>query len=337
MKFRPWTLVLLTSILMLFQGCSEKEEPVNEFEVITQYMVENDLDLPNLLTDWITTSKTVFDNGPENYFIVDLRGSDIKPANGTIDFEDGHIPGAHLVTLSGVVEYVKANNTDDLPVVVVCYSGQTAGHAAMALRLSGVPAKILKFGMSSWHKDFDVWSGNVGNTALDYSEGWDMTTSIPAFPDFDPPVLTTGYDEGADILSERIKTMLSNGFKGLNNSEVLANYNDYNVLNYWDASDWEHYGHITGAYQVTPCNSTTGDPGDLHIDGNGLKMIDPNKPNVIYCWTGQTASMVTAWLNVLGYEAYVLKFSANGMIYDNLESHKWSESACMNFDYQTGP
>ncbi len=37
--------------------------------------------------------------------------------------------------------------------------------------------------------------------------------------------------------------------------------------------------------------------------------------------------MVTAWLSVLGYDAQSMLWSANGMLYDTLESHKWSASA----------
>jgi rhodanese-related sulfurtransferase len=54
-----------------------------------------------------------------------------------------------------------------------------------------------------------------------------------------------------------------------------------------------------------------------------MKNIDPDKTVVTYCWTGQTSSMVTAYLNVIGYNAVSLKFGANGMIYSNLESHKF--------------
>ena len=54
-----------------------------------------------------------------------------------------------------------------------------------------------------------------------------------------------------------------------------------------------------------------------------MKNYDPEKTAVTYCWTGQTSSMVTAYLNVIGYNAVSLKFGANSMIYDNLESHQF--------------
>jgi hypothetical protein len=42
---------------------------------------------------------------------------------------------------------------------------------------------------------------------------------------------------------------------------------------------------------------------------------------------------MAAYLSVIGYDAKTLLFGANGMIYDELEGHKWSEGAIQNFDY----
>ena len=97
-----------------------------------------------------------------NYFIIDIRKGD-KYAPNVNDYEEGHISGAHSVALADVLTYEAANNTDNLPVLVVCYTGQTAGHAVMALRLNEIEAYSLKWGMSGWHTDFDVWTANLGD------------------------------------------------------------------------------------------------------------------------------------------------------------------------------
>ncbi len=332
---KPLLVILALSLascishLQLHSGGTEAhdEGAVVEFDELTAYMSENSMDMPDILTDWITTSKAIFDAGTDNFFIIDLRGSDKKPANGTVDFEDGHIPGAHLAGLADVITYEEANNTGNLPVVVACYSGQTAGYAVTALRLSGVPAKVLLYGMSSWHADFDVWTGSTGNVALG-SDGWDMTDDVPALPSYGTPVIDTGLDAGDDILAARVMAMLAGGFNYKTSAVVLADHADYNVLNYWDAADWELYGHVAGAYQITP--------GNLAIMDDQVKSADPDKPNVIYCWTGQTAAMISAYLNVLGYEAYPLVYSANGMVYDNLQAHKWSSDEIGGYAYETG-
>ena len=288
----------------------------SEFSILTTYLEENDMDLPDLLSGWTITAQTIFDAGMENYFIMDIRASD--------DYAAGHIEGAHNCTLAEVVDYEAANNTGDDPVVVVCYTGQSAGHAVMALRLSGVSdAAVLLFGMSSWHSDFDRWSANTGDTWLDYPSGW-STDAPPALPNFQTfPTLATGAATGSAILEARVDAMLAGGFKGVGGTDVLASPSSYHVINYWAETDWNTYGHISGAYQVTP--------GTLGV--STLSYLDPSETNVIYCWTGQTASMVTAWLTVVGYDAADLRFGVNSMIYSELASHKWDSSTVPDFEY----
>ena len=116
------------------------------------------------------------------------------------------------------------------------------------------------------------------------------------------------------MLQERVQLMLKNGFKGVSNADVLANPDSYFVNNFWASVDTEHYGHIKGAYRLLP----------LSIGDNTIMNLDPNKEIVTYCWTGQTSSIVTAYLNVIGYNATSLKFGCNGMIYSALESHKYA-------------
>ncbi len=324
MNLNKLFIILFALTFVFFVGCDE-EDDINEFEVMTDYMVDNSLDLPDVVAGWIVDAQTVFDTGTENYFIVDVRTGDSKPANGTTDFEDGHIPGAHMVPFADVVDYVDANYTGTNTILVVCYSGQSAGFANVALRLSGYSnVQNLKFGMSSWHSDFDVWTGNTGNAKLDNPTGW--STDAPAtLPTNGFPTLDTGEEDGDAILAARVDDLLTNGFLGVAGSEILTNYANYNVINYWAVGDWDTYGHITDAYQVTP--------GTLGIEA-GLGAINPDEVNVPYCWTGQTSAMVTAWLTVLGYEVKSLKFGVNSMIYDDLAGHKWSAS--MDFAYDTG-
>lgn len=328
-KVALWTTPAM--IALFAAGCNDDDSgtnpppEVNEFETLTTYLSNNSLDLPSLFDGWLIDAQTIFDNGPETYFIMDIRGGDIYGGgNGTPDFEDGHIPGAHSVALSDVVDYEAANNTSGLPVVVVCYSGHNAAMATMALRLMGVQAASLKFGMSAWNAAFDVWTGNVGNTALDYAGAW-TTDPVAEMPSgFDAPVLNTGDENGFDILQDRVMATLSEGLHGIKNVDVLSATTDYQIFNYWAMSDIEHYGHITGCYQVTP--------GEFGVDD--LDALDPNAENVFYCWSGQTASMIAEWLRVLGYDAYTLLYSANGMIYDDLESHKWPGPG--DFEFETG-
>lgn len=324
------TIFILAGLILV--GCGDDTDKtedtddtdveMTEFELLTEYMAAEGLDLPEMLDTWIIAAPDVFDAGIENYFIIDIRTGD-KNENGTVDFDEGHIDGAHMVALADVVDYAATNNTSNLPILVVCYTGQTAGHAVMSLRLHGQDAQVLKFGMSGWHSDFDSWSGNTGNAALDYSENW-STDAAPALGTFDLPELSTGETTGDAILAYQIDNAVLDGFNKVTNAEVLGAPEDYFVVNYWGEEDYLGYGHIAGAYQVTP-RTDADNPGDLMLDT--LDILDPSQPIVVYCWTGQTSSMVTAWLSVLGYDVTSLVFGANGMIYDELTGHKWSASA----------
>jgi hypothetical protein len=41
---------------------------------------------------------------------------------------------------------------------------------------------------------------------------------------------------------------------------------------------------------------------------------------------------MTFYMNVLGYDAYSLKFGANGMVWDNIPGHQWTAGA--GYEYE---
>jgi rhodanese-related sulfurtransferase len=91
------------------------------------------------------------DGDPENDpYIISLRSAE--------DYAKGHIPGA--VNMS-VTELFTLDNLATIPpdrdVVLVCYTGQTAGQATAALNMLGYEAYGLLFGMSSWTSDPEVF------------------------------------------------------------------------------------------------------------------------------------------------------------------------------------
>lgn len=302
-----WRLVLVLVLsLGLMVSCeSTDEEEDTAFEILTDYMVANDYDADVVIADWITTAAAV--SGSEaNYFILDLRSAD--------KYGEGHIPGAVNCAYGDVLTTVEAQNTNDLPVLVACYSGQSAAHAVVALRLSGyTDAKSLKFGMSSWAVQFDSWSGATSSFAVDHAN-WSTAAAPALLSDMDDPVIDTDLTDGAAILAERVDAILA-VFKGTPATTIVETPENYEIINYWGLTDYDYYGHIDGAYQVTP--------GTLTIADDGLDILDPAQTIATYCWTGQTSSMMTAWLTALGYDATSLKNGANSMIYAALEYGKW--------------
>jgi rhodanese-related sulfurtransferase len=73
------------------------------------------------------------------------------------DYDKGHIPSAHWIdykTMFGPDGLVSV--PPDMPIVVYCYTGQTASQATSALNMLGYDAANLLFGMEGWTMDKEV-------------------------------------------------------------------------------------------------------------------------------------------------------------------------------------
>lgn len=308
----------------MLTSCSDDDgddptpENQDRFEEFKSYLVDNNMDLTDILDGWIITAEAVY-NAMDDYYIIDIRSES--------DFNDARIEGAVNSTLGNVLV-----TAQDAPagktIVVVCYTGQTAGHAVVALRMSGYPtAKVLKWGMSSWNAETaGAWNSNIGDVAVgDPSWIAPPGETMDAEP-HDPPQLMFETDDMNEILETQVAGLLDGGFNSVDNTTVLADPDAYFINNYWAVDDVEHYGNIQSAYRIMPLTVAQGEYA--YLDGSAKV--------VTYCWTGQTSSMITAYLTVLGYDAYSLKFGANGMIHSNLESHKFSSSETMDYPLTSG-
>ncbi|MBN2669464.1 MAG: rhodanese-like domain-containing protein [Bacteroidales bacterium] len=313
-KFLIYTFLLAFVASFSFTGCKYEPTECNcdetsAYETLTSYLVENDMDLPDILTTWIVSRPTTIDEVStfiSSYNIFDLRSAS--------DFGNGHIEGAINVTLGNLLDNAA---TTTKPILVVCYTGQTAAHAVVALRLSGYSdAKVLMWGMSGWTSALSgSWLANSGNENgvvgvghANWSTAGVTTDATNGMPD-----LVASANDGAGILAERVDEMLTKGFIGVASATVLGSPDNYFINNFWAQADVDHYGHIKGAHRINP----------LSIEGGEIEKLDPDKQICTYCWTGQTSSMITAYLNVIGFNATSLKFGANSMIYSQLESHKF--------------
>ncbi len=295
----------------IFTSCKDESEDENNdvqqtsHELLADHLVANGLDLNSILDSWIVGAPVSSDVADfvSTYNVIDIRSAD--------DYAAGHIEGAVNSSLADILTTAESF-TDDNPILVVCYTGQNAGHGVVGLRLSGyTDAKVLKWGMAGWGP---TWSGKwTSNTGTLNHSNWTTSVDLSATIPFEEPEISTTSTDPANILEQQVETMLSGGLSGVINTEVLDNYDTYFINNFWDETDVSKYGHIEGAYRIKP----------LTLADDIMYNLDPSKEIVTYCWTGQTSSVITAYLNVLGYDAYSLKFGANGMIYDNLESHKY--------------
>jgi rhodanese-related sulfurtransferase len=123
--------------------------------------------------------------------------------------------------------------------------------------------------------------------------------------------------DGAGILAERVDAMLNDGFQVVLSGDVLDTPANYFLNNYWDVDDVTQYGLIDGAYRIKP----------LSLEDGEFMNYDPDETAVTYCWSGQTSSMITAYLNIIGYEAKSMKFGVNSLIFSELTGHKFPGSA----------
>ena len=301
--------MLIIPFLFMMSCKDDAETPANDsFAIMTDYMVDQSMDLPDVLDGWITARPATVEDLPtflENRYVMDLRSA--------ADFSAGHIEGAVNTTLGTLL--ADAQNAGGKQILLVCYTGQTAGHANVALRLSGYTnSQVLKWGMSGWAEAFSgPWNNNLSSGAVG-SPNWKNDGETAALQTFQAPTFESTSTAGADILAERVAFMLTKGFSGVPSADVYGDPSLFLINNYWAQADVDHYGHINTAYRIQP----------LTIANGEILNYDPQADVVTYCWTGQTSSMVTAYLTVLGYNAKSLKFGTNSMIYSELESHKFS-------------
>lgn len=303
----------LVTSLSLFTGCSDDDDnndpAQTQFDLLSAYTDAHLADWT--ASGWIKDASDVYNNLAARY-VIDMRSA--------ADYGTGHIEGAVNATPSTLLSV--AGNAGGKTIAVVCYTGQTASWATMALRMSGyADAYAMKYGMSAWNQTYaGSWDGGCSDTYVaDF-----VTTAPPALPTYDAPALSGSQTSGADILADRVQAVLQGGFLTKTAASVFADLSGYNVINYWSEADYTTFGHIPGALQVSP--------GTLFADQN-LSVLDPAGQNVLYCWTGQTSGFMSFYLNVMGYETYSLKFGANSMIHGNLGGHAWGTGGIADYNY----
>ena len=113
-------------------------------------------------------------------------------------------------------------------------------------------------------------------------------------------------------IRESARPFFHAGFSPADGSAVLTTPSTSPVINYWSNEDYLAFGHYTGAANVPV----------IALAGDLIKTIDPSKEVLVYCYTGQTSSIATFWLNVLGYKTKGISFGANRMVYSPLKTAK---------------
>lgn len=272
-----------------------------EFDVLAAYIESNGDYINSGAAPAFVEAEELYKQLDSNVLVLDLR----TPK----DFADGQIKGSINIKMSELIEYAKSNDVAKYSkVVLACYTGQSASYATAIMRLLGYNNfYTLKWGMSAWTKNVakEKWMKSISNK---YAQQLD-TAFVPKPAKGAYPELATGLTDAKEILEARATEILLYGFNDANVKidDLMANPSEYFIVNYWPENLYKK-GHLPGAMQYTPKSSLSrnADLATLPID----------KTILVYCHTGQQAAYAAAYLNLLGYNAKLLLYGANGFMYD---------------------
>ncbi len=209
----------------------------------------------------------------EPMFILDIRGAE--------DYAKEHLKGAVNVPYGTGIADALVNIPNDVNVYVNCYSGQTSSQTTALLRAAGKYAVNIGGGYSGISK----------------AEGYDghQETTVNALP-------TDTYEVAPEIV-EAVRKYYTDALGGQYRNfhfpvaDVLAlveaGSTAYTILDVRAAADYEK-GHIAGAINI---------PFGKNMQ-ESFSAIPTDKPVIITCYSGQTASQVLGVLRLLGFEAY---------------------------------
>ncbi len=303
--------VLLPAILFWSSCKNEKPDDqtkktksvVNETEILLSFFEQTG----NLINHEDMPFMVSVDDVHENlnqYLVIDIREKE--------DYVNGHIDGAIHVEKQKLYSYLtdSCNASGYEKIVLVCYINHSASYAAMMLRLAGYGnVWSMRYGMSACDAVVaeNKWWRGVSNQYAGVLE----TKDNPKPEKGKLPQLNTGESSPYKILHKRISDLFDRFNFVINASEVFQNPQNYFIICYWPADQY-YKGHIPGAIQYTPKASL--------IPNTELLTLPIDKPIVVYDYTGQHAAFVTGYLQILGYDAYTLRYGANGFMHDKLIS-----------------
>ncbi|MBU1369458.1 MAG: hypothetical protein KJ578_05535 [Bacteroidetes bacterium] len=323
MKFRLIGLIL--TALVLFTACQQQDESFQQSPSksysgaeLAAYFEQHGNYINSDIAPAIINAADIYLNRTHNIKVIDLRPE--------IEFEAGHIEGAVNIQTTGLMNYFR-NSLDAQAfdtIALVCAKGQTAGFATGILRLLGYDNTFsLRFGMSSWNKAIAEagWDKSIGNDLVGKLE----TESHPKPAKGAYPEIETTASLPLEIAFEQADTLLSkpsNSFL-IDYKAIIDNPDKYFVINYWPEDKYINPGHLPGAVQYTPKQAL--------LTTTDLSTLPTDQPIAVYCFTGQHSAAVVAYLKMLGYDAYSVKFGTNAFINETLidiekkAGHYWSD------------
>ncbi len=240
----------------------------------------------------------------DNYLIIDTRYHE--------DYVSGHIDGAINVDREHIINFLKPLNIYQYPkIIIVDNTGQGASYIASILRAMGFGNVFpMKDGMASWNKKFAFhWQNGIGDKYNNYID----TKIYKKAKKGKLPTVNTKGKTLSEILELQAQKAINFNYS-VTIDNLIANIDDYYIINYWQKAKYEK-AHLKGAHWYEPKNS-------ININKD-LLTIPANKKILVYCFTGQNSSAITAYLRLLGYDAYSLRFGSNSFMHSLSLKNGW--------------
>jgi rhodanese-related sulfurtransferase len=269
-------LFLLTAVLLVvsFVSCAKevKVDPVKEAAMLYfaekpdhSYMMDE--------TDLIAKVKA-----GEEMFIIDIRMA--------ADYEKDHIKGSVNAFFGPELAKVLTLIPSDMPVVIYCYSGQTAGQAVALLNIAGFNAKSVKYGYKFGLAKTPGFEEVIETTVNE----WDRSVNTSINPDILAAVQNYFNTVETNIPKHNI-ILEPDAMKAFESKDPA-----YAFVDVRSAKDFTT-AHITGAVNIPYAKGMETQFSSLPMD----------KKLIVNCYSGQTAGQTIAILRLLGYDALSLK------------------------------
>ena len=125
----------------------------------------NKLLLVLLLVAVVAVAACAFNQGKDDGFttvgvdefertIADTAGVQLLDVRGQDEYDEGHIPGAHIINMrdSNFMQQVDAELVKDKPIAIYCRSGRRSATAASKLAKNGYTVINLDGGIIAWQQ-----------------------------------------------------------------------------------------------------------------------------------------------------------------------------------------
>lgn len=350
MKKEFFTFILSVLLSFSFNGClkdkisSPIEKNLNSNVELLSYLESNGNYVNSDNFPSIVEAPEVYDN-LGNYLIIDVR-SKAEFAAGHIQNAINKIPDSLLI----FVKSIQSNNYNKI--IIVSSTGQSASYYCCLLNLDGFSnVYSMKYGMASWNVDFSTsWLNNIKDANYIY-----MDQNINQKADYSQLPEQKYPDQNADIKSKlefRITQLLSTGFDDDIKSSYSTPVIDFSKLvQKNDSSIYKICLGIPTFYVIVrgpvthPHNTVNYRYYYPYVEFESsryLQTVPGYKPVYIYSYAGQVSAFITAYLKVLGYDAYSILYGGNNIIYSamlaitELSQYAFSSNDINDFPYEVG-